>query len=581
MLDKKFYLFSGNIQEYIRKTTILYCFKLIGGISFSFIFAYLLEDILKRNFKLNYILIVVILLIIIILKQLCTKKITEILGDFVLEIKNNLRTAIFKKAMSLGLNYSQVFKTQELIHLSVDNVEQLETYFGGCLVQFYYCLASGLILFLTVLMFNIKVALILLVFSLFIPLFLYITLKNVKKVQRKYFSKYMNVGTLFLDSLQGLTTLKIYGTDKKREEDIEIISEEFRVETMKVLKMQLFSIAIINWIIYGGIVSATVYIVKLYASGNISLLGMLFIFMLIPEFFNPVRALTSLFHVAMTGVSAAENILRFLEYPEINNSGKSSFPEKGLLKVNDLSFIYSDGTQALYNINMDIESVGLYGIVGHSGCGKSTFASIVAGELEIKRGNVLVDKKDMLDIKTEERIKNILKITHDAHIFSFTLRENLAMGNKNISDEAMIEVLKQVKLWKTFENLDGLDTKLESQGTNLSGGQAQRVSLARAILYDAKIYIFDEATSNIDVESEKIILDIIYELAKTKIVLYISHRLAAVKSANKVYVFNKGKIIQTGEHEELYGIKGLYQEMYKNQETLENYLSEGGEANEK
>ncbi len=586
MLDKKLYSFSGNIKGYVAKTTFLSCCRLIGGILFSFIFAYLLKDILEnireKDFDFNYATIFTIIILVVIIKQLCTKKVASMFGDFVIEIKKNLRTAIFEKALRLGLTYSQIFKTQELIHLSVDNVEQLETYFGGCLVQFFYCIISSIVLFLAVAPFSLKVALILLAFALFIPTFLYVSLGQVRKVQKKYFAKYMNVGTLFLDSLQGLTTLKIYGTDKDREIEIEKMSEEFRTETMRVLKMQLFSIAIINWIIYAGTVLAIIYEIKAYSNGDLSLFGLLFIFMLAPEFFIPMRTLTALFHVAMTGVSAAENIMRFLNFPEKNNSGTLNFPEKTSLKADDLSFAYPDGTKALHNINIDIDSAGLYGIVGHSGCGKSTFASIVTGELTVEKNNIFIDKTDITDIKVEERPKNILKITHDAHIFSLTLRENLTMGNKNISDEKMIEVLKLVKLWKIFEKLDGLDTKLESQGKNLSGGQAQRVSLARCILYDAQIYIFDEATSNIDIESEKIILEIIHKLAEEKIVLYISHRLSAVKNAKEIYVFSSGKIVQQGTHAKMYAQENsLYQEMYKNQEELENYLvSKRGDNNE-
>lgn len=581
MIDKRLYKFSGNIKKYISITTFLSCVKLIANIFFYFIFAFLLVSLINKDFSFSYSYIIISILIIVFIRQFSTIKISHILGNLVVDVKRNLRKIIFEKTLKLGLAYSQLFKTQELIHLSVDNVEQLEVYFGGFLTQFYYCIVSSFILFFSIAYFNLKIASILLGFSLAIPLSLYIILNKVKKIQKKYFAKYMNVGTLFLDSLQGLTTLKIYGTDEKREEEIAKMSEEFRIETMRVLKMQLLSIAVINWIIYAGTILAIVTSVKLFLNESLGLFPMLFIFMLAPEFFIPMRTLTSLFHVAMTGVSAAENIISFVDSPERNNNGNKEFKNENDIKISKLNFSYPDGTQSLKDIDMSFKKGNLTAVVGHSGCGKSTLVSVLAGELKSKENEIFVDNVDIQNIKIEDKIKNILKITHDSHIFSGTVRENLSMANEILSDETMIEVLKKVKLWDIFSKNKGLDTSLESQGKNLSGGQAQRVALARALLYDASVYIFDEATSNIDIESEEIILNIIYSLSKEKTVIYISHRLPAIKNADCIYVMDKGKVIESGKHIKLYAKKGLYYEMYKHQEELETYLTKRGENNEK
>ncbi|EFG35129.1 ABC transporter ATP-binding protein/permease (plasmid) [Fusobacterium vincentii] len=581
MIDKRLYNFSGNIKKYISITTFLSCVKLIANIFFYFIFAFLLVSLINRDFSFSYSYIIISILIIVFVRQFSTIKVAHMLGNLVVDVKRNLRKLIFEKTLKLGLAYSQLFKTQELIHLSVDNVEQLEVYFGGFLTQFYYCIVSSFILFFSIAYFNLKIAFILLGFSLAIPLSLYIILNKVKKIQKKYFAKYMNVGTLFLDSLQGLTTLKIYGTDEKREEEIAKMSEEFRIETMRVLKMQLLSIAAINWIIYAGTILAIVTSVKLFLNGSLGLFPMLFIFMLAPEFFIPMRTLTSLFHVAMTGVSAAENIISFVDSPERNNNGNKEFKNENEIKVSKLNFSYPDGTQSLKDIDMSFKKGNLTAVVGHSGCGKSTLVSVLSGELKSKENEIFVDDIDIQNIKIEDKIKNILKITHDSHIFSGTVRENLTMANENLSDETMIEVLKKVKLWDIFLKNKGLDTSLESQGKNLSGGQVQRVALARALLYDASVYIFDEATSNIDIESEEIILSIIYSLSKEKTVIYINHRLPAIKNADCIYVMDKGKIIESGEHIKLYAKKGLYYEMYRHQEELETYLTKRGENNEK
>ena len=577
MIDKRLYNFSGNIKKYISITTFLSCVKLIANIFFYFIFAFLLVSLINKDFSFSYSYIIISILIIVFVRQFSTIKISHMLGNLVVDVKRNLRKIIFEKTLKLGLAYSQLFKTQELIHLSVDNVEQLEVYFGGFLTQFFYCIASSFILFFSIAYFNLKIAFILLGFSLAIPLSLYIILNKVKKIQKKYFAKYMNVGTLFLDSLQGLTTLKIYGKDEKREEEIAKMSEEFRIETMRVLKMQLLSIALINWIIYAGTILAIVTSVKLFLNGSLGLFPMLFIFMLAPEFFIPMRTLTSLFHVAMTGVSAAENIISFVDSPERNTNGNKEFKNENEIKVSKLNFSYPDGTQSLKDIDMTFKKGNLTAVVGHSGCGKSTLVSVLVGELKSKENEIFVDNVDIQNIKIEDKIKNILKITHDSHIFSGTVRENLSMANENLSDETMIEVLKKVKLWGVLS----LDTILESQGKSLSGGQAQRVALARALLYDASVYIFDEATSNIDIESEEIILNIIYSLSKEKTVIYISHRLPAIKNADCIYVMDKGKVIESGKHNELYAKKELYYNMYKHQEELESYLTKRGENNEK
>ncbi len=577
MIDKRLYNFSGNIKKYISITTFLSCVKLIANIFFYFIFAFLLVSLINKDFSFSYSYIIISILIIVFVRQFSTIKVAHMLGNLVVDVKRNLRKLIFEKTLKLGLAYSQLFKTQELIHLSVDNVEQLEVYFGGFLTQFYYCIVSSFILFFSIAYFNLKIASILLGFSLAIPLSLYIILNKVKKIQKKYFAKYMNVGTLFLDSLQGLTTLKIYGTDEKREEEIAKMSEEFRIETMRVLKMQLLSIAVINWIIYAGTILAIVTSVKLFLNESLGLFPMLFIFMLAPEFFIPMRTLTSLFHVAMTGVSAAENIISFVDSPERNNNGNKEFKNENDIKISKLNFSYPDGTQSLKDIDMSFKKGNLTAVVGHSGCGKSTLVSVLSGELKSKENEIFVDDIDIQNIKIEDKIKNILKITHDSHIFSGTVRENLSMANENLSDETMIEVLKKVKLWGVLS----LDTILESQGKNLSGGQTQRVALARALLYDASVYIFDEATSNIDIESEEIILNIIYSLSKEKTVIYISHRLPAIKNSDCIYVMDKGKVIESGKHIKLYAKKGLYYEMYKHQEELETYLTKRGENNEK
>ena len=387
----------------------------------------------------------------------------------------------------------------------------------------------------------------------------------------KYWSKYADVGNLFLDSLQGMTTLKVFRADEQRAKEIDDMAEGFRKETMRVLSMQLNSIMIIDWMAYGGAVLAIIIALFEYKAGNLNIYQIILILMLIADYFVPMRLLTSYFHIAMTGVSASEKMLEFLNRESKVNYGSESYISNSDIVVDNMNYHYPDGTHALKDLNMKFEDASFTAIVGESGCGKSTLASLISAEYLAPQKSIFYGKNDLYMMRKGEINKNVIRITHDGHIFSGTVRENLAIGKIDASDEEMIDVLKKVSLWETFKAMDGLDSEILSQGKNLSGGQAQRLSLARALLHDAQVYIFDEATSNIDVESEEIIIDIIEELSNKKTVIYISHRLASSKNADRIYVLNKGQLVETGKHDELMKLNGIYMSLFTQQESLEKY----------
>lgn len=575
MVKKQLFHFCGETKKYIQQSVMLSSYRLLAGIAFSYLFAKMLTDILEKKGKMQLGMILLVLAGIVFVKQWCMRKVANKLGFLVSEVKENLRKAIYQKVLRLGLSYQEMFQTQEVIHLAVDGVEQLENYFGGYLTQFYYCFVSSIILFCVLAPWNREVAFILFVMACLIPLSLQGLLSLVKNVQKKYWLKYASVGSLFLDSLQGLTTLKVYGADARREEEISELSEGFRIETMKVLKMQLSSIALINWIVYGGTVAAIIVATLSYARGELSLFGLLFIFMIAPEFFIPMRSLTALFHVAMTGVAAAENMMLFLEKEEKQRFGKEKYPRGSAIQVKHLVHDYADGTRALHGLEMRLEEKQLTAIVGQSGCGKSTFAALLAGEILAEDGSIWIGDTDINTLKPGELTQHILRITHDGHIFAGTVRDNLSIGSTDATEEMMKIALEKVGMWDFLQGEEGLDTLLLSQGKNVSGGQAQRLCLARALLHNAEIYIFDEANSNVDIESEEIILSLIHELAKEKTVIYISHRLPSVRQADKIYVMSKGEVIQEGKHEDLYLLEGQYRTMYREQEELECFQKGG------
>lgn len=571
MVEKDLFQFCGNTKRYIIEAVLINCIRLGANITFSFMFASVLAHFITGVYvfdpKISYILIALSLLV----RQICIRAVTRKNNLVVYEVKQNLRKAIYSKVLSLGSLYQEKMTTQEIVHLGVEGVEQLENYFGSYLTQFYYSFISTFVLFLVIAPINFKIAIVLLVLAPIIPLFLLLILKIVKNVQKKYWSKYADVGNLFLDSLQGLTTLKVFKADEARGKELDEMSEGFRKETMKVLSMQLNSIMIIDWIAYGGAVAGIIVALNEFVALNINIYQIILVLLLIADFFVPMRTLTSLFHVAMTGVTASEKMLDFLNEDTNIENGSHTFEKNAPINVKAMNYYYPDGTHALKDINMSFEPGSMTALVGPSGCGKSTLACLLAGEYRHPDQAIYYGSYESRDLAKGEISKNVVRVTHDGHIFQGAVRSNLYLGNSQAGDQDYIDVLKIVNLWDLFSKMEGLDTPILAQGKNLSGGQAQRLSLARALLHDAEVYIFDEATSNIDIESEQVIIKVIEEISKKKTVIYISHRLASIVKADKIYVMKKGQLVEQGQHQELMAARGQYESLFSQQQELESY----------
>ena len=570
MIEKSLFSFCGKTKKYITQAVLVNCVRLIANIIFSFMFASLLSSYLIHVDVFKKSVAIPVIIITLIVRRICIIIASKKNALVVYEVKNNLRTAIYKKVMDMGSLYQEKLTTQEIVHLGVEGVEQLESYFGLYLTQFYYSFASTVILFFVLLPINVYVAVVLLILSPVIPGFLLLILKIVKNVQKKYWSKYADVGNLFLDSLQGLTTLKVFKADKHRADELDSMAEGFRKETMRVLSMQLNSIMIIDWIAYGGACAGIVVALFQFLNSNLSIYEFVVVILLIADFFVPMRLLTSYFHIAMTGVSASEKMLEFLNSESKFEYGNNEFVQNSDIVIDNMDYFYADKTHALKGINAEFKNGNLTALVGESGCGKSTMASLISAEYVPDRNKILYGGLDIFSMKKGEINKNIIRITHDGHIFEGSVRSNLLMGNPKATEDEMISILDKVRLWDVFSAQNGLDTEVLSQGKNLSGGQAQRLSLARALLHDAQVYIFDEATSNIDVDSEEIILKIIEEISRHKTVIYISHRLKSLKNADKIYVMEKGRIVDSGNHNELMTREGIYKNLYEKQDRLEN-----------
>ena len=491
-------------------------------------------------------------------------------------VKKTLRERIYQKLLRLGAAYKERVQTSEVVQIAVEGVDQLETYFGAYLPQFFYSMLAPLTLFLLLGMVNFPSAVVLLVCVPLIPVAIAAVQTWAKKLLSKYWEQYTALGDSFLENLQGLTTLKIYQADQFKNEEMNWEAEKFRKITMKVLTMQLNSITIMDLIAYGGAALGVIFSAMQFRAGNVTLSGALLIVVLAADFFIPMRQLGSFFHIAMNGMAASDKIFRLLDLPEPDKKPLSC-PDGGL-NCRDLRFSYEPDREILHGINLFFPKGSFTSLVGESGCGKSTIASILMGRSRGYSGSVTIGGAELREISEESLMRHITYVSHQSYLFKGTVRSNLLMGKPDASDEQLWAVLKQVNLADFLRSENGLDTLVAEKGGNFSGGQCQRLALARALLHDSPVYIFDEATSNIDVESENDIMAQIHALAGRKTVILISHRLANVTLSDRIYVLDHGSVVESGTHRELLAQNGLYASLRNAQQALENYEKGGAKA---
>lgn len=489
-------------------------------------------------------------------------------------VKKTLREKIYEKLLKLGTSYQEKVQTSEVVQVAVEGVDQLETYFGAYLPQFFYAMIAPLTLFVILCFINVPSAVVLLICVPLIPVAIAAVQTWAKKLLSKYWGRYTALGDTFLENLQGLTTLKIYQADEFKHKQMNEASEEFRKITMKVLTMQLNSITIMDLIAYGGAALGIVMSVTQFKAGHIGLAGAILIILLSADFFIPMRQLGSFFHIAMNGMASSDKIFKLLDLPEDNNENGKECPKDGDIVCKNLAFSYDDDREILHGIDMAFKSGSFTAVVGESGCGKSTTAGIIMGHMKNYTGNVTIGGNSLSQISEASLMKHITYVGHNSYLFKGTVRQNLLMGSPDTKDDKLWEVLKEVNLADFLKGEDGLDTKLLEKASNFSGGQCQRLALARALLHDSPVYIFDEATSNIDVESENEIMERIYELAKSKTVILISHRLANVTGADNIYVLESGNVAECGTHEELLDRHGVYEKLWNAQQELESFGKE-------
>ena len=488
-----------------------------------------------------------------------------------IDVKRILREKIYDKLLRLGASYREQTATSEVVQMAAEGVEQLETYFGRYLPQLFYSLLAPVTLFAVLSFVSLKASVVLLICVPLIPISIVAVQKFAKRLLSRYWGVYTGLADSFLENLQGLTTLKIYQADGQKAEEMDQEAERFRNITMKVLTMQLNSTSVMDIVAYGGAAAGMIVAVSEYLSGTLSFAGALTIILLASEFFIPLRLLGSFFHIAMNGMAASDKIFRLLDLPEPEKGTKE--PDGNSLDVcfENVSFSYEEDRQILKEISFRIPAGSMVSLVGESGCGKSTASAVLMGRNRGYQGSVRLGGVELSEVSEESLMKSVTRVAHNSYLFKGTVEENLRMGKPDANRQEMIAVLRKVNLWGFLEAQEGLDTKIQEKGSNFSGGQCQRLALARALLHDTPVYIFDEATSNIDVESEEMIMEVIRELAKTRTVLLISHRLANVVTSDCIYMMVQGEIREAGTHQELMQKDGSYQKLFESQQKLENY----------
>lgn len=585
MFNKRLLSICDSSKKWIGLTVLMNWISIVCNIALILFIGTTVDKLLSGNLNLNIISTSIFIIAMLSIRFVANFMSTKFSLYSSGEVKKTLRSTIYEKLLTLGVNYTDTISTSSTVQIAVDGVEQLEMYFGRFMPQLFYSVIAPVTLFAVMSFISFKTAIILLICVPLIPITIMAVMKIAKKILSKYWGVYTDLGDSFLENLQGLTTLKIFDRDEDKNDEMNKNAEHFRKITMSVLQMQLNSIIVMDIIAYGGSAIGILMALSEYRNGLITIGQVLIIILLSAEFFIPMRLLGSFFHVAMNGISASERMFKLLDtqVEDVKDLAQDKINqlENINIELKNVDFSYDKERKVLENININMENNKMVALVGESGCGKSTITNLLLKQRQVDSGEILLNGINLNDIPFDVLTKKIGFINHNAYVFNGTIEENIRMGKNDASLEEIYDALKKANLYEFVMTLPNkLKTNVGEGGSLLSGGQKQRLALARTIITNPEIYIFDEATSNIDVESEEKVWESIYKLAKNKTVIVISHRLANVKNADSIYVLDKGHIVENGKHKELMMSKNKYYELVTHQANLENIYKEDVEIEE-
>lgn len=576
MIDKKLLALLGPNKKYIFYAVGLMIVGLFANLaitaSICYAIQYAAEYTSSGSNAQGFILPAVIVIIAMAIRYVTSRSIGDLKDTLGRNVKKDLRQKIYDKIIKLGVRTTDNMSMAGLTQLSMEGVEQLDLYYSAYIPQFFYAMIAPIILFIVTVRINWAVALVLLACVPLIPMSIIAVSRYAKKIFAKYWGKYTSMGDSFLDSVQGLKELKIFQADAAQNIKMNETSEEFRKITMKVLVMQLASTTIMDMVAYGGAGLGIALTIHAVVNGSLSAYAALFLILVAVDFFLPLRAFGSAFHIAMNGASAGNKILSLLAQPD--PVWGSETVDGTDITVKDVTFSYDGTRDVLKHASMNFGSTGMCAIVGESGSGKSTVVNLLLGAYHPQQGSILVGNKPLETLSRESYYSHISVVSYNTYIFNETIRQNFMLAKDNVTDEEIYSALKKVNLYDFIIDNGGLDKVITEDAANISGGQKQRLALAINLVANKDVYIFDEATSNIDIESEAIIMNNIKELSKEKSVIVISHRLANIIAADTIYYIEDGEVKENGTHNELMNMHEGYAKLYTTQKKLEEGYTE-------